>query len=76
MLMIKHVTRNLAPNPPAKPMDDRAHEPSALVGRQDRNRASDKAHNDEGPHEFAPSIRGGNVKSPARAHMTRSSLTE
>jgi hypothetical protein len=28
------------------------------------------------PFEFAPSIRGGKVKSPARAHMTRSSSTE
>jgi hypothetical protein len=74
MMMIKHVTRNLAPNPPAKPMDDRAHEPSDLVGRQDRDRASDKAHNDEGCHEFVPSIRG--KVSPARAHMTRSSSTE
>ena len=67
---------NLAPNPPAKPMNDRAHEPGTLVGREDRERASDKAHNDEGSHEFAPSIRGGKVKSPARAHMTRSSSTE
>ena len=57
-MMIKHAMRKLAPNPPAKPMDDRAHEPGALVGRKDRDRASDKAHNDEGSHGFAPSIRG------------------
>jgi hypothetical protein len=75
-MMTKHVMRKLAPNPPAKPMDDRAHEPSALVGCEDRDRASDKTHNDEGSHEFAPSIRGGKVKSPARAQMTRSSSTE
>jgi hypothetical protein len=74
-MMTKRLMGNLAPDAPAKPMDDRAHEPSALVGRQDRNRASDKAHNDEGPHEFAPSIRG-KVKSPARAHMARNSSTE
>jgi hypothetical protein len=75
-MMIKHVMRNLASNPPAESMDDRTHEPGALVGRKDRDRASDKTHNDEGSHEFAPSIRGGKVKSPARAHMTRSSSTE
>jgi hypothetical protein len=75
-MMTKHAMRKLAPNPPAKPMNDRAHEPGALVGRKDRDRASDKAHNDEGSHGFAPSIRGGKVKSPARAHMTRSSSTE
>ena len=74
-MMTKHLMRNLAPDPPAKPMDDRTHESSALVGRKDRDRASDKAHNDEGPHEFAPSIRG-KVKSPARAHMARNSSTE
>ena len=45
-MMSKHVVRNLAPNPPAKPMDDRAHEPDALGGRQDRDRARDKAYND------------------------------
>ena len=56
-------------------MDDRAHEPGALVRRKDRDCASEKAHNDEGPHGFAASIRG-KVKSPARAHMTRSSSTE
>jgi len=75
-MMTKHAMSNLAPDPPAESMDDRAHEPGALVGRKDRDRASDKTHNDEGSHEFAPSIRGGNVKSPARAHMTRSSSTE
>jgi hypothetical protein len=67
---------NFAPDPPAESMDDRAHEPGALVGREDRDRASDKTHNDEGSHEFALSIWGGTVKSPARAHMTRSSSTE
>jgi hypothetical protein len=75
MMMTKHAMSNLAPDPPAKSMDDRAHEPGALVRRKDRDCASDKAHNDEGPHEFAPSIRG-KVKSPARAHMARSSSTE
>jgi hypothetical protein len=75
-MMSKHVVRNLAPNLPAKPMDDRAHEPGALVGCKGRDRASGKAHNDEGSQEFAPSIRGGMVKNPARAHMTRSSSTE
>ena len=75
-MMSKHFVRNLAPDPPAKSMDHRAHEPGALVGREDRDRASDKTHNDEGSHEFAPSIRGGKVKSPARAHITRSSSTE
>jgi hypothetical protein len=74
-MMSKHVVRNLAPNPPAKPMDDRAHETSALVGCKDRDRASGKALNDEGPQEFAPSIRG-KMKSPARAHIARSSSTE
>ena len=74
-MMTKHLMRNLAPDPPAKSMDDRAHESSALVGRKDRDRASDKAHNDEGSHESAPSIRG-KVKSPARAHMARNSSTE
>jgi hypothetical protein len=74
-MMSKHFVRNLAPDSPAKSMDDRAHEPGALVGRKDRDCASEKAHNDEGPHGFAPSIRG-KVKSPARAHMTRSSSTE
>jgi hypothetical protein len=57
-MMTKHVMRKLAPNPPAESMDDRAHEPGALVGRKDRDRASDKAHNDEGSYEFTPSIRG------------------
>jgi hypothetical protein len=75
-MMTKDAMSNLASNPPAKPMDNRAHEPGALVGRKDRDRASDKTHNDEGSHEFAPSIRGGKVKSPAQAHMTRSSSTE
>ena len=75
MMMTKHAMSNLAPDPPTKPMDDRAHEPGALVGREDRDRASDEAHNDEGSHEFAPSIRG-KVKSPARAHMARNSSTE
>ena len=75
-MMSKHVVRNRAPNPPAKPMDDRAHEPDALGGRKDRDRASGKAHNDEGSHKFALSIRGGMVKNPAWAHMTRSSSTE
>ena len=74
-MMTKHAMSNLAPDPPAKPMDDRAHEPGALVGREDRDRASDKTYTDEGSHEFAPSIRG-KVKSPARARMTRSSSTE
>jgi hypothetical protein len=74
-MMTKHAMSNLAPHSPAKPMDDRAHEPGALVGRKDRDRAGDKAHNDEGSHEFAPSIRG-EVKSPARAHMARNSSTE
>ena len=74
-MMTKHTMSNFAPDPPAKSMDDRAHEPGALVRRKDRDIASEKAHN-EGPHEFAPSIRGGNVKSPARAHMARSSSTE
>ena len=75
-MMTKRLMGNLAPDAPAESMDDRAHEPGALVRRKDRDCASEKAHNDEGPHEFAPSIRGGNVKSPARAHMTRSSSTE
>ena len=74
-MMTKHAMSNFAPDPPAEPMNDRAHESGALVGREDRDRASDKAHNDEGPHEFAPSIRG-KVKSPARAHMARNSSTE
>jgi hypothetical protein len=74
-MMTKHVMRNLASNPPAKTMDDRGPEPGALVRREDRDRASDKPHNDEGPHEFTPSIRG-KVKSPARAHMARNSSTE
>ena len=74
-MMTKRVVSNLAPDPPAKSMDDRAHESGALVGREDRDRAGDKTYNDEGSHEFAPSIRG-KVKSPARAHMTRSSSTE
>ena len=74
-MMTKHAVSNLAPDPPAKPMDDRAYEPGALVGRKDRDRATDKTRNDEGSQEFAPSIRG-KVKSPARAHMTRSSSTE
>ena len=74
-MMTKHAVSNLAPDSPAKPMDGRAHEPGSLVGRKDRDRASDKAHNDEGSHEFAPSIRG-KVKSPARAHMARNSSTE
>ena len=73
-MMTNYAMSNLAPDPPAKSMDDRAHEPGALVGRKDRDCASEKAH-DEGPHEFTPSIRG-KVKSPARAHMTRSSSTE
>ena len=73
--MTKDAMNNLASDPPAKPMHDRAHEPGALVRRKDRDCASEKAHNDEGPHGFAPSIRG-KVKSPARAHMTRSSWTE
>ena len=74
--MTKHAVSNLAPDSPAKPMDGRAHEPGSLVGRKDRDRASNKAHHDEGSHEFAPSIQGGKVKSPARARMTRSSSTE
>jgi hypothetical protein len=74
-MMTKRLMSNLAPDPPAKSMDDRADEPGALVRRKDRDIASEKAHNDEGSHEFAPSIRG-KVKSPARAHMARSSSTE
>ena len=74
-MMTKHALSNLAPDPPAESVHDRAHEPGALGGRKDRDRASDKTHNDEGSHEFTPSIRA-NVKSPARAHMTRSSSTE
>jgi hypothetical protein len=74
-MMTKHAMSNLAPDPPAESMDDRAHEPGALVGRKDRDRASDKTHNDEGSHELAPSIRR-KVKSPARAHMARNSSTE
>ena len=75
-MMTKHAMRDLAPDPPVKAMDDRAHEPGALVRREDRGPASDKTHNDEGSHEFAPSIREGKVKSPARLHMSRSSSTE
>ena len=75
-MMTKYAMSNLAPDPPAESMHDRTHESGALVGREDRDPASDKTHNDEGSHEFAPSIRGGKVKSPARAHMTRSSSTE
>ena len=75
-MMTKHALSNLAPDPPAESVHDRAHEPGALVGRKDRDRASDKNHNDEGSHKFAPSIWGGKVNSPARAHMTRSSSTE
>jgi hypothetical protein len=75
-MMSKHVMRNLAPDPPAESMDGRTHEPGALVGRKDRDRASDKTHKDEGSHRFAPSIREGKVKSPARLHMSRSSSTE
>ena len=74
-MMTKRAMSNLAPDPPAESMDDRAHEPGALVGRKDRDRASDKNHNDEGSHGFTPSIRG-RVKSPARAHMARNSSTE
>jgi hypothetical protein len=74
-MMTKRAMSNFAPNPPAESMDDRTHEPGALVGREDRDRASGKAHNDESPHEFTPSIRG-KVKSPARAHMARNSSTE
>ena len=75
-MMTKRLMSNLAPDSPAKSMDDRAHEPGVLVRRKDGDIASEKANNDEGPHEFAPSIRGGKVKSPARAHMARSSSTE
>jgi hypothetical protein len=75
-MMTKPAKSNLAPNPPAESMDDGAHEPGALVGRKDRDRASDKTQNDEGSHEFDPSILGGKVKSPARAHMARNSSTE
>ena len=74
-MMTKQAMSNLAPDPPPESIDDRAHEPGALGGRKDLDRASDKTHNDEGSHEFTPSIRG-NVKSPAWAHMTRSSSTE
>ena len=75
-MMTKDAMSNFAPDPPAKSMDDRTHEPGALVGRKDRDRASDKTHNDEGSHEFVPSIRGAGMKSPARAHKVRSSSTE
>jgi hypothetical protein len=75
-MMTKDAMSNLASDPPAKPMHDRAHEPGALVGGKDRDHATDQADNDKGSHEFAPSIRWGKVKSPARAHMTRSSSTE
>ena len=75
-MMIKDVMRNFAPDPPAESMHDRAHEPGALVGGKDRDHATDQADNDKGSHEFAPSIREGRVKRPARAHMTRSSSTE
>ena len=53
-MMTKRVVSNLAPDPPAKSMDDRAHEPGALVRRKDRDCASEKAHNDEGPHGLLP----------------------
>jgi len=42
MMMTKHAMSNLAPDPPAKPVDERAHEPGVPVGRKDRDRASDK----------------------------------
>jgi hypothetical protein len=41
----KEAMSNFAPDPPAEPMHDRAHESGALVGREDRDPASDKAHN-------------------------------
>ena len=75
-MMPKETMSNLAPDPPAESVHDRAHETGPLGGRKDRDRASDKAHDDKGSHEFAPSIRGGTVKSPARAHKVRSSSTE
>ena len=75
-MMTEQAMSNFAPDPPAKPMHDQTHEPGALFGRKGRDRATDKTDNDEGSHEFAPSIRGGKVKSPAWAHMTRSSSTE
>ena len=76
MMMTKHAMSNLAPDPPAKPMHDRAHESRALIGREDCDRATDQAHNNKGSHEFVPSIRGAGMKSPARAHKVRSSSTE
>ena len=44
-MMTKYAMSNLAPDPPAESMDDRAHEPGALVGLKDRDRARDKTHN-------------------------------
>jgi hypothetical protein len=41
----KEAMSNFAPDPPAEPMHDRAHESGALFGREDRDPASDKAHN-------------------------------
>jgi hypothetical protein len=75
-MMTKEAMSNFAPDPPGETMHDRAHEPGPLGGRKDRDRASDKAHDDEGSHEVAPSIRGGGVNSPARAHKVRNSSTE
>ena len=47
MMMTKHAMSDLAPDPPSESMDDRAHEPGALLGREDRDRASDQADEDE-----------------------------
>jgi hypothetical protein len=75
-MMTEQAVRKFAPDPPAKAMHDRAHESRALIGREDRDGATDQAHNNKGSHEFAPSIRGAGMNSPARAHKVRSSSTE
>jgi hypothetical protein len=44
-MMTEQAVRKFVPDPPAKPMHDRAHESRALIGRKDRDRATDQAHN-------------------------------
>jgi hypothetical protein len=54
MAMAKNVVRDLAPDPPAEPMDDGPHQAGALLRRKDRDRADRQAGEDDYSHNDAP----------------------
>lgn len=52
--------RNLASDPPAEPVDDRAHDARALIRREERDRAQGEAGEKDESHSDAPCV-GGRV---------------